>query len=167
VSDSDVEAFWQDAKVRAGLNAAPGYLGVNSVEALAPPAWCLGGTDQQADDLAALVASGVKTGTAGALWDYEAAGEELPRVGALGIVCDSRGRPVALVQTTTVRVVAFNQVDAEHAASEGEGDLSLEYWRRVHQAFFTEFAEHDRGFAPHMPVVLERFDVLYVADRPA
>jgi uncharacterized protein YhfF len=33
----------------------------------------------------------------------------------------------------------------------------------VHQRFFTEHASHDRGFEPDMPVVLERFRVVYQA----
>jgi len=50
-------------------------------------------------------------------------------------------------------------VDADHAREEGEGDLSLEHWRESHERFFTEHAEG--GFRPDMPVVLERFRVLY------
>ena len=56
---------------------------------------------------------------------------------------------------------AFDEVSAEHARREGEGDLSLAYWREVHQRFFTEYAEHDRGFSPTMPVVLQSFEVLF------
>ena len=58
----------------------------------------------------------------------------------------------------------FDEVDEEHAYLEGEGDRSLEYWREVHERFFTENATHDRGFAPDMPVVLERFRVVYQPD---
>jgi uncharacterized protein YhfF len=60
-----------------------------------------------------------------------------------------------------VTVVPFDQVDAGHARLEGEGDLSLAYWREVHERYFTDHATNDRGFAPEMPVVLERFRVVY------
>ena len=50
-------------------------------------------------------------------------------------------------------MVPFDEVDEEHAYLEGEGDRSLEYWREVHERFFTEHATHDRGFATDMPVV--------------
>jgi uncharacterized protein YhfF len=56
-------------------------------------------------------------------------------------------------------VVPFDEVDADHARDEGEGDGSLEHWRRVHERDFTEHAAG--GFQPDMPVVLERFRVLY------
>ena len=105
--------------------------------------------------------AGAKTATASAEWDYEAEGEELPEVGTLGIVVDGSGTPRALLVTTRVRVVPFDEVDAAHAAAEGEGDLSLHYWREVHERFFTDHASHDRGFRPDMPVVLEDFEVLH------
>ena len=60
-----------------------------------------------------------------------------------------------------VEVVPFDEVDEEHAYLEGEGDRSLEYWREVHERFFTEHATHDRGFATDMPIVCERFRVAY------
>ena len=69
-------------------------------------------------------------------------------------------RPPAWV-TTASRVVPFDEVEADHARDEGEGDLSLEHWRAAHERFFTEHA--DGGFAPDMPVVLETFRVLYRA----
>jgi uncharacterized protein YhfF len=107
------------------------------------------------------VLSGIKTATSGALWDYEAEGEQLPTPGALGIVTDGRGVPHALVVTTQVEVVPFDQVSAEHAFLEGEGDRSLATWREVHKRFFMEHALHSRGFSRDMPVVLQRFAVLY------
>ena len=54
----------------------------------------------------------------------------------------------------------FDEVTAEHARAEGEGDRSLAHWRAMHERFFREHADHDRQFSPTMPVVLERFEVL-------
>ena len=136
-------------------------MGVNQLAVLRPPAWAFGATPEQADELLELVLAGTKTATASALWDYEAEGEDLPTEGTLGIVTDGEGRPRALVVTSRVRTVPFDEVDAEHATAEGEGDRSLEFWRRVHEDFFTQHASHDRGFATDMPVVLEELRVLY------
>ena len=158
---SDIESFWQVARMRAKLNPAGYYTGERPLASLRPPAWAFGATPEQADDLLALLLSGIKTATAGALWDYEAEGEALPSPGALGIVTDGRGVPHALVVTTQVEVVPFNEVSAEHAYLEGEGDRSLATWREVHERFFTEHAVHSRGFSRDMPVVLQRFAVLY------
>lgn len=157
----EIERFWELVRNRLRINPVPGYLGTYSAEVLAPPAWAFGATPEQADTLLALVLDGTKTATAGAQWDYEAASEPLPAVGDLSIVLDGRGHPRALIEVRQVDVVPFADVDAEHARLEGEGDLSLQYWREVHRTFFTEHATHDQGFSEQMPVVLERFRLLY------
>ena len=147
--------------MRAKLNPTGYFTGERPLGVIPPPVWAFGATPDQADELLALVLSGTKTATAGALWDYEAEGEELPAPGALGIVTDGRGVPHALVVTTQVEIVPFDEVSTEHAYLEGEGDRSLATWREEHERFFTEHAVHAHGFSPDMPVVLQRFAVLY------
>lgn len=159
--ETEIAAFWDDVKHHAHLSAAPGYFGASPLEALQPPAFSFGDSPEQSDELLALVLGGDKTATAGALWDYEAAGEALPSVGTLGIVLDGEGHPRALIVTTAVDVVAFDQVSEEFARLEGEGDLSLAYWREEHERFFTTVAGHDKGFSPEMPVVCERFELVW------
>lgn len=167
VDGHDLRSFWEIARVKAKLNRFEVYTGANAQGSLMPPAWAFGATPEQADDLLALVLDGTKTATAGALWDYEAEQEELPEVGALSIVLDGQGRPRALIETTAVAVVPFAEVDAEHAHAEGEDDRSLASWRRIHEEFFTAYPSHDRGFSATMPVVLERFRLLYPTARNA
>jgi uncharacterized protein YhfF len=158
-TDADeLDAFWALAREHADLTGVPVYTGVNPVRTLRPPAWSFGATAEQADELLALVLDGTKTATASAFEDYATEGEDPPEPGTLSIVVDGGGRPRALVVTTEVRTVTFDQVDADHTKDEGEGDLSLEYWRVVHERFFTE---HASGFRSDMPVLLERFRVLY------
>lgn len=159
--DQQVRDFWERARPHVIRGAVPTYFGPTALESVTPAVWAFGATTEHADELLDLVLAGTKTATAGALWDYEAEGEPLPEVGTLSIVLDGTGTPRAVLSTTQVDVVSFDQVDAEHARLEGEGDLSLDYWREVHQRFFTDHADHDRGFAPDMPVVCERFKVLY------
>ena len=79
----------------------------------------------------------------------------------LGIVLDGEGHPRALVVTTAVEVVPFDQVSEEHARLEGEGDLSLAHWREAHQHFFTEAAEQGLEVADDLPVVCERFELIW------
>lgn len=157
-----VESFWDLARFHAKMNTAPSYFGPTTLEMVPPPAWAFGATEQEADELLALVLAGTKTATASAHTDYELEDEPLPQPGTLGIVLDGAGHPRALVETTDVRVVAFDQVDVEHAHLEGEGDRSLEHWRAVHERFFTEHAAD--GFDPQMLLVLERFRVVYAGD---
>lgn len=156
-----VEAFWELARFHAKLNAAPTYFGPTVLEVVPPPAWAFGADAEQADALLQLVLAGTKTATASALRDYERDEAPLPQVGSLSIIVDGRGHPRALIETTAVEVRPFSQVDAEHARLEGEGDLSLEQWREVHRRYFAEVATHDQPIDDDMPVVLERFRVVY------
>lgn len=158
-STEELVAFWAEARERIG--ELSWYFGPHPLDSVVPVASAFGGTPRVADELAALIVAGCKTATASALWDYEAVGEPLPVVGGLEIVLDGRGRPRALIETRGVAVVPFDQVSAEHAAAEGEGDLSLAYWRSTHESFFTAYAAHERGFASDMPVVLQSFKVLF------
>jgi uncharacterized protein YhfF len=63
-------------------------------------------------------------------------------------------------------VLPFDEVTAEYAAIEGEGDGSLAYWREAHRAFFGRECERiGRQPVDSMPVVCSIFEV--VADlRP-
>ncbi|SDD11481.1 ASCH domain-containing protein [Auraticoccus monumenti] len=163
----EIRTFWAVARSRARLNPLPAYFGPTPLEAVVPPAWSFGATSDQADALLALVLAGTKTATAGAAWDYEAEDVPLPLAGTLAIVLDGAAHPRALVETTDVRVVPFDQVDPEHALLEGEGDGSLERWREEHRRFFTAHSTSGRQFALDMPVVLERFRLVHPVRRKA
>lgn len=153
----EVDNFWELARAHAHLNVAPGYFGPTALESVPPPAWSFGSTPGQADELLALVLDGTKTATASALSDYPDG--NLPEPGSLSILLDSGGTPQALIATTEVQVVPFDEVGADHARAEGEGDLSLEYWRTVHREFFGAAATGE-SFGD-LAVVLERFEVVY------
>lgn len=159
--DAAVEAFWVEARRRAKLESLPGYFGPSVLASVRPPAWTFGADRVTADELLGLVLDGVKTATASAAEDYEADDEPLPERGTLGIVLDGSGRPRALIGVTDVAVVPFGRVDADHAYAEGEGDRTLEQWREEHERFFTEHDPAGRGFRSGMPVVLERFRLLF------
>lgn len=95
-----------------------------------PPVWSFGATPAEADDLLGLVRAGVKTATSSLYCDYELSGSELPAVGQLNIVCDRAGAPVVVLRTVGVEVCRFDEVSADFAAAEGEGDRTLAFWGR-------------------------------------
>jgi uncharacterized protein YhfF len=114
-----------------------------------------------ADELAALVVSGRKRATASLPIQFEAEGAALPVAGDVSIVTRADGTPLAIIETTDVRLVPFGDVDAEFAAAEGEGDGSLAYWRRAHTAFFGRvLARLDGRLDDRSLVVCERFRLL-------
>ncbi len=122
-------------------------------------AWAFG---DEADELAKLVKDGIKTGTSSAHIFYELEDEDLPEVGECSVILDSKEEPVCVIRTSKVYVVPFNEVSADHAFKEGEGDRSLVYWKEVHKEFFSEeLAEVDREFNENMLVVCEEFEVIY------
>jgi uncharacterized protein YhfF len=114
-----------------------------------------------ADKLLALVLAGRKTATCGAQRDFGPGGAPMPAVGRRDVVLDGRGRPAAVIETLEVTQRRFDEVDANFAAAEGEGDGSLAYWRRGHEAYFAR----NGGFVPDMIVVCERFRLVEVLER--
>ncbi len=124
--------------------------------------WQFGYGVEQGDRLLAYVLSGPKRATTGALWTYEHQGTELPRTGDFSVVTDGSGVARCVLRTTSVNVAPFDQVDEAFAFAEGEGDRTLEYWRRTHWDYFVkELAGFGRVAVPDMPVVCERFEVVY------
>lgn len=97
------------------------------------------GNDQIADDLLALYLNGKKTAGSGLVKHYEFYNTRLPEIGNYWIILDSTKNPRCLVKTVRVEIHQFDQVPKSVAIAEGEGDLSLEYWRKVHAEFFSEF----------------------------
>ena len=122
--------------------------------------------DALADELADLVLRGEKTATASAYELYKLENEPLPQAGSFDVIFDSQDRAVCIIEITKVSVVPFNEVSAEHAFKEGEGDKSLAYWQQVHEAFFTEcLAEAGLEFSQETGVVLEEFRKAYPLDQ--
>ncbi|PRB61770.1 ASCH domain-containing protein [Microbacterium sp. MYb45] len=128
-----------------------------------PEAWAFGATPEHADELLALVLAGIKVGTASSLWDYDESGDPLPVVGELSIILDGSGAPRAVIETTAIDIVPFDEVDEAHAYAEGEDDRTLAQWREVHERYWRQHSENPRGYAPDMPVICERFRLLLPA----
>jgi uncharacterized protein YhfF len=108
------------------------------------------------------VLAGRKRATAGLVWSFEGASVPLPKVGDLSVVTNWGKTPLCVIETQRVDVVAFDEVSEEFAATEGEGDGSLQYWRQAHWAYFgRECQRIGRTPESKMPVVCERFEVVF------
>lgn len=140
----------------------------------APGTWVVdsfGDSPALADELLGLVLEGTKRATAALAVEYELAGNPVPAAGDHWVVCDGAGTPRAVLRTTEVRHVPFRDVDAQLARDEGEGDRSLEWWRREHRRYWERVgAESGFELSETSVVVAERFCVVWppdVADAPA
>lgn len=120
-----------------------------------------GDSEALSRELLGLIRGGGKRGGASLLWAHEAEGAPVPEAGDIEIVLDHAGEPALITRITRVEVLPFIEVGAAFAASEGEGDGSLAYWRRAHWNFFgRECARIGRTPTEAMPVVCCNFEVL-------
>lgn len=115
-----------------------------------------------ANRLGMLVVDGTKTATCSAVVAWETEGNPIPTAGDVWIVLDGDGHPMCIVETTEVTIRAYNEVDADFAYAEGEGDRSLESWREGHRNYFTRtLPAIGHEFTENLPLVCERFTVIY------
>jgi uncharacterized protein YhfF len=99
------------------------------------------------------VLRGEKTATAGLRHDHAPYTDEpLPQAGDRWLLRGFDDEPVAVVETTEVRVVRAADVDLAFARDEGEGFESVADWRRAHEAFWA-----GQEITDDTQVVCERF----------
>jgi uncharacterized protein YhfF len=124
--------------------------------------WFFGNSQKMARELAELVISGTKRATASLVEFNEKHPEVAPVNAGFSVVTDSEGVPLCVIQTTEIRHLPFDEVDAQFAFDEGEGDQTLEDWREGHQRYFTkEAAEFNLEFNEKSLIACERFKLLY------
>ena len=145
------------AKLRShGVEIPPGPVRVDGY----------GDSPELSESLLALIRDGRKRAGTSLLWAIEAENDSIPEVGQVEIVVDHDNEPSLITRITRVEIVPYIEVTAEYAAIEGEGDGSLEYWRKAHWAFFSRECERiGRQPSETMPVVCCVFEVLTVLAR--
>ena len=111
---------------------------------------------------AELILKGQKTATCSMRVWYESEGETMPVVGHLMVVTNWDGAPVCIIEIDSVEECKYSDVSADFAYLEGQGDRSLEWWRKVHWDFFVQECE-ELNIEPSedMMLVLEKFHVVY------
>lgn len=116
-----------------------------------------------ANECAELVVKGVKRATATSLWWFEKNNEPLPKVGDQYVVTDWSGNAKAVIEATKIEMVPYNEISADFAEIEGEGDKSLAYWKKVHKDFYTrEMKAFNKSFDENMIIVCEQFKTVYL-----
>ncbi|MFZ4147245.1 ASCH domain-containing protein [Enterobacter ludwigii] len=118
-------------------------------------AWQMGDSQELASELADLIKKGIKTASCGSFASYQQE-EPAPKIGSYNIILDGQSIPVCVIRLVSMRLVRFCDVTEEFARKEGEGDLSLEYWQKEHQRFFTR----EGYFSEEMELITEEFEVV-------
>ncbi len=146
-----VKQFWQEFCSASGTDPATPF-----------QTWYFGNTPEMARELAELVISGKKFATASLIAVNELKPEEAPIPNGISVVTDFDGEPMCVIQTVEIRQIPFEEVDAEFAHDEGEGNQSYEYWRNVHWNYFSrEAGELGIDFTERSLICCERFRLLF------
>ena len=120
----------------------------------------IGSAPETADEGAELILNGTKTLTSSPFWDYPDG--RIPFVGALGVLLDGSRRPRGIVETTRVAIMPFGAITEEMARAYGEGERTVEWWRRVMGAFYrTSAARRNAVLTEDTPHIWEWFTVVH------
>lgn len=105
------------------------------------------------DYLFNLVKAGKKTATC-----YLSSGEK--SISKFSILQSLIGEQLKL-QTLKAYKLRFNEVTSNFAKLEGEGDLSLDYWKSEHKMFFSkELQQNNIMFNENIEIIFEIFKVV-------
>lgn len=150
---AEVEAFWREACAAVGLDPAAAY----HASTFADPA-----LSPNVDKIGNLARIGQKRATAHMALDFERSRVPRRAVGDHWIVLTAANAPLCLVRVTKIETTPFREVTPEFAASEGEGDLSWDYWATVHQRYFEkQLAGWGETWRDDLPIVCESFELLW------
>lgn len=145
---TDAEKLWSD------------YCAASGVSGPLPESDWFGDDPKMADELLALVLKRQKQATCELRRQFLE--DDIPKVGDHWIITDGAKIPRCIIQTTQVDICAVRDVDTKFAWDEGEGDRSLEYWKREHDAYFQRSAKRDGfDYSDDMEAVCERFKLVW------
>lgn len=121
--------------------------------------------DREAETLLSLVLQGKKRANCSAYDFYLQQKKELPTPGYT-ILCTPQGEAACILHIDKVTLHKFSDISPSFAFKEGEGDFSLNYWRKVRGSFFTrKFSEAGWHFTPDKILVCEEFHVVYIPSK--
>ena len=128
----------------------------------APKVIRLGDNEKDADLYADLICKETKRAMSHSLQVLQLSGQPLPRIGNFYVVTDWEGHAKCVIRTTAVKLLPYFSIREEQARLEGEGDKSLEHWKKSHWDYYTrELEKFGKTPKESMIVVFEEFEMLY------
>ncbi len=122
------------------------------------PMW-IGSAPDHADEGAALILNGTKSLTSSPFWDYPDG--KIPFEGALCVLLDGSRQPRAIIETTKVKIMPFGSITPEMARAYGEGERTVEWWRRVMGEYYRASATRNGAvLTDDTPHIWEWFEVV-------
>jgi len=147
------QAYWESFLQRLSPDERP-------VDAFVSAGYA--GTPEITDSLLAFYLEGKKVAGSSVLEDFLAAGDPPPAVGNYWILLNGEAVPSLILRTDKIVMHQFCAVPAEIAVAEGEGDLSLAYWRKVHgELWAPHLSAWSLNDLDSATVVTEFFSIVY------
>ena len=85
--------------------------------------------------------------------------KDLPKIGETSIICYDDNTEACVIKTKDFKIMKFNEMTQELCKLEGEGDLSLEYWKNIHIKFFKSI---DKNFNENSKIIFQIFEVVKI-----
>jgi len=127
-----------------------------------PPSFFFCNNKKDADQCADLVVKKIKQATSPSVWWFTKNKEPFPKIGDLAIVTNWIGEPKAIIRTTKIELIKFKDISERYAFIEGEGDKSLEYWKKVHWDYYkNEMKEFNESPCENMEIVCEYLETIW------
>ena len=118
--------------------------------------------ETDANTCAELVKNGIKKATTDSLLGLQYRNEPLPKIGDFKVVTNWEGDAQCIIQLTSVTLKPYFSIDASYAQLEGEGDKSLEYWKKTHWDYYTrELEPFGRVPRESMILVCQEFERIF------
>ncbi len=150
-SSQSVDTFWQSCLPQLDTAPADNFYRVRSI----------GSTPESTAIITRLILEGQKTGTFTSPWMYEGDRSITPVAGGYSVLLDETQSPRAVLKTTELMIVPFDQITEKETAIDGPAVRPLDVWRPIHVTFFTtELEARGKAFAQDMPVTVEKFEVM-------
>lgn len=85
---------------------------------------------------------------------YSSEYENIVTDGIYNVILNSHNKAICVTKNKSLKICDFENVSEEFAKKEGEGDLSLDHWRKAHEKFF-------QGDEKKNSLILEEFHLVY------
>jgi uncharacterized protein YhfF len=119
----------------------------------------IGSTPETADEGVTLILNGTKTLTSSSFWDYPDG--RIPFVGALAVLLDGSRQPREHCRDNAGEIMPFGAITEDMARAYGEGERTVEWWRRVMGEFYRpSAARHCEALTDDTPHIWEWFTVV-------
>ena len=144
----DIEQFWRSFLQKNNLDLDTKYFDAFSFH---------GENEKITNRLTALVLEGKKKATTSAYLEEE----RYPCIGSYSVVLDYYKKPVAVIQTTNIRILRLKDMNLQLVLKEGETS-TLDSWFFDHNLIFEkESKELGYCFSMDMPIFFEEFELVY------